>query len=556
MKILGINGSGWLEVAHDAAAVLVDNGKIKWGIEEERLIRQKRAYEKKPFNAAKFCLHNENLILNDLDGIAFSWNWSKYGNNESKKYEKQDYLLNLFFPKKFFNYTKKPKVFLIDHHLCHASSAFRCSGFDESAILILDGQGEHCSTSIWYGNKDKEIKLIWSGKIEESLGFFYSAVCRYIGMRNGDEGKLMGLAPYGIPDERIIKSLRKFRGKLSRKDYVNRNGQMKPIINQWLVFFKNNFGPEDKTKTGFNNINGQIKKELKFTKFQKNFAASAQKFLEEEIVKYSQKALDLTKSSNLCLSGGVAMNCIANSKILKKISLNNFYVQPVSNDAGTAIGAALEASYMKGVRNFEKMDNVYLGPSFDNNQIKKVLDEAKIKYKYIKEIEKIGARLLSKGKIIAWFQGRMEMGPRALGNRSILADPSKMNMNKKVNLIKNREKWRPFAPSILKEKVSEYFAPKDNYLFMIVGSDVINKKIPAVTHKDNTSRPHSVDKKINPRYYKLIQEFEKLSKTPVVLNTSLNDKGEPLVCSPKDALRTFFSTRLEYMIMGNYLIKK
>ncbi len=560
MKILGINGCGWLNVAHDASAVFLDNGKLKWAVEEERFIRQKRAYDKKPFNAIKFCLEQEEINLDDVDIIAFSWDWSKHLPRKSQKYESDEELLSNFFPKKFFYYDKKPKIIKIEHHLAHASSTFRCSGFENAAILVVDGQGEYCSSSIWSGKKYEPISKEWSNNIKDSLGFLYSAACRYIGMRNGDEGKMMGLAPYGKPQEEIIAKISKFKPKMTKDDLNRHDGQMRPIIGQWIRFFEREFGAKDSTPVSFNNMEGTITKDIKFTKFQKDFAASLQEYLEREIIKLAKKAVELTGFDRLCLAGGVALNCIANSKILENEIVKEIYVQPASNDAGTAIGAAIEASFMFDKKlSFDRIGHTYFGPEYSNEEIKKVLDSYEINYKRFRNISKKCAELLHKGEIVAWFQGKMELGPRALGNRSILANPTKKDMWIKVNKIKNRELWRPFAPSILSEKTKDYFEIKDNFYFMIVASKVKKskiEKIPAVVHNDETSRPHAVNRNYNKRYYNLIKSFEKLSGIPLVLNTSFNDKGEPLVCTPKDAIRTFFASRLKYFAIGDFLVEK
>lgn len=560
MKILGINGCGWLNVAHDASAAFIEKGKIKWAVEEERFIRQKRAYDKKPFNSIKFCLEQEKISLDDVDIIAFSWDWKKYLPRELQKYESDEEILSNFFPKKFFSYNKKPKLLRVEHHLAHASSTFRCSGFEKSSILVVDGQGEYCSSSIWIGEKNRPILKIWSNEVEESLGFLYSAACRYIGMRNGDEGKMMGLAPYGKPVNSIISKISSFKPRLNEKDLKRRDGQMRPIVEQWIKFFEKEFGKKDSTKVKFSNLDGLMTKNVKFTKFQKNFAASIQKYLEIEVAKLAKKAVELTGSNRLCLAGGVALNCIANSKILENKIAESIYIQPASNDAGTAIGAALEASFQFEENNhFDKMYHPYLGQKYSNKEIKKILNMYKIKYKKIKNISNKCAELINEGQIVAWFQGRMEFGPRALGNRSILANPGIKDMWKKVNEIKNREIWRPFAPSILSEKTKDYFKIKDGFYFMIVASEVNKHKIKdisAVVHKDKTSRPHAVVPRFNKKYYELIKSFEKLSGTPLILNTSFNDKGEPLVCTPKDAIRTFFASKLKYMAIGDLLIEK
>ncbi len=559
MKILGINASPWLNVGHDASAALVIDGKLKFAIEEERLIRKKRAYDSLPLLSIKACLDNQNLELDDIDYIVFSWDWEGVGPNNKIDYHiKKEEILAKFFPRKYFSYKKEPNLNYVEHHLAHAASSFRCSGFEKAAILVIDGQGEYCSSSIWLG-KGNKIKKIWNNKIEDSIGYFYSSIERYIGMRNGDEGKLMGLAPYGKQKEQIIKKLESIKFKLDKEELKNQSGQQKKIVALWLKNFEKLLGSKDNTNTTFNKMTGQFSKTVNFSEYQKDIAASAQKILEKKVLDLMEKAIELTGCNRLCLSGGVALNCIANQRILESGKVKEIYVQPASNDAGSSIGAALEFYAKKGGESKFRLNNVYLGPEFTDNEIENELRKFKIEYTKEKNICSKCAELISKGKIIGWFQGKMEFGPRALGNRSVLSDPTKKKMWEEVNIIKERELWRPFAPSIIDEKKREFFESNDHFDFMIVGSKVIDSKlnkIPAVVHVDKTARPHAVKKEVNPKFYSLIENFEKITGVPVIMNTSFNGKGEPIVCTPRDAIKAFYSSGLDYLAIGDFLIKK
>ncbi|MBI2630578.1 carbamoyl transferase [Candidatus Pacearchaeota archaeon] len=559
MKILGINASPWLDVGHDASVALVIDGELKFAIEEERLTRKKRAYDLLPLLSIKACLDSQSLELDDIDYVVFSWDWVKVGPSKYAAYSvKTEEILSKFFPKKYFDYKKIPQIRYVEHHLAHAASTFRCSGFEKAAILVVDGQGEYCSSSIWVGDGNK-IKKIWSNSIEESIGYFYSSIERYIGMRNGDEGKLMGLAPYGEPNEEIIKKLESIKFALNEEELKNRSGQQKAVVTLLLKNFDELFGSKDNTNTLFNKMTGQFSKIVNFSEYQKSIASSAQKIIEKRILELVEKAVQLTGCDRLCLSGGVALNCIANQRILESGRVKEIYVQPASNDAGSSIGAALEFCAEKGGKNKFRLDNVYLGPEFTNEEIENELRKFKIVYTKEKDICLKCARLVSEGKIIGWFQGKMEFGPRALGNRSVISDPTKKDMWAKVNKVKERELWRPFAPSILNEKKKEFFELNDSFDFMIVGSNVVNSKIgviPAVVHVDGTARPHAVKEEVNSRFYNLIKNFEKITGVPVVMNTSFNGKGEPIVCTPRDAIKAFYSSGLDYLALGDFLIKK
>ena len=558
MKILGING--WIDRSHDASACLIIDGKIISAVEEERFVRQKKAYDRLPINSVKFCLQENKLTLDDIDYVSFGWNWKKLYELRGKRYTfNSAEIIEKFFPRKYFKYKKIPKLHFIEHHLAHASSTFRCSGFNDSAILVVDGQGESCSTSIWKG-KNNEIKKVWEDTIGNSLGYFYTAVTKYVGMKDGDEGKLMGLATYGSPDEKIIDKLNDFKVKIPREEFRCNLDEQDFVVNRWLRFLEGEFGPINAPNTYFKKENGTILKNLDFDSCQKNIAASAQKLLELKMIDLVRFALKKTNCKNICLSGGVALNCIANKEILKNNDIDNLFIQPASNDAGVSMGAALESFCRKGGKLNFKLNRSVFGPEFTNLEIKKELDLMNLSYKKVSNISKECAELIKDGKIIGWFQGRMEWGPRALGNRSIIANPTSMAMANKVNLnVKNRELWRPFAPSLLSEFSKDYLKIESDYDFMVLGSEIypeMKKRIKGVVHLDGSIRPHVVKKSVNPKYHKLITEFYNLTGIPLVLNTSFNVRGEPIVCTPKEAVKTFFSTGLDCLAMGDYLIKK
>jgi carbamoyltransferase len=558
MKILGING--WIDRSHDASACLIIDGKIISAVEEERFVRQKKAYDRLPINSVKFCLQENKLTLDDIDYVSFGWNWKKLYELRGKRYTfNSAEIIEKFFPRKYFKYKKIPKLHFIEHHLAHASSTFRCSGFNDSAILVVDGQGESCSTSIWKG-KNNEIKKVWEDTIGNSLGYFYTAVTKYVGMKDGDEGKLMGLATYGSPDEKIIDKLNDFKVKIPREEFRCNLDEQDFVVNRWLRFLEGEFGPINAPNTYFKKENGTILKNLDFDSCQKNIAASAQKLLELKMIDLVRFALKKTNCKNICLSGGVALNCIANKEILKNNDIDNLFIQPASNDAGVSMGAALESFCRKGGKLNFKLNRSDFGPEFTNLEIKKELDLMNLSYKKVSNISKECAELIKDGKIIGWFQGRMEWGPRALGNRSIIANPTSMAMANKVNLnVKNRELWRPFAPSLLSEFSKDYLKIESDYDFMVLGSEIypeMKKRIKGVVHLDGSIRPHVVKKSVNPKYHKLITEFYNLTGIPLVLNTSFNVRGEPIVCTPKEAVKTFFSTGLDCLAMGDYLIKK
>jgi carbamoyltransferase len=450
----------------------------------------------------------------------------------------------------------KAKILFVDHHLSHSGAAFLCSPFENAAIITIDGVGEYTTTRISLG-KGNQIIPLREIQFPHSLGLLYSTFTAFLGFEvNEGEFKVMGLAPYGKPTY-----YEKIKKLIQIKDYGSFKLNMKYFA---YTYSERMFSNE------FIKLFGKPRKpNSEITERDKDLAASLQKILEEVIIKIAKHTKEITGQENLCIAGGVALNSVANGALLREKIFKNIFVQPASTDAGSAIGAALYFynCYLNKKRCYE-MKTDYLGPEYKNEEIIQILNEYSIKgikYEFMdyKKLIKKTAGLLAENKIIGWFQGRMEFGPRALGNRSILANPNKKEMKDILNeRVKHRESFRPFAPSVLEEYAKEYFKidnKNTRWPFMLFVFPVRKNKqsiISAVTHVDGTARIQTVSKENNSLYYDLIKEFYKIKKIPVVLNTSFNVRGEPIVMSPKDALETFLKTGMDYLVIGNYFISK
>lgn len=553
---LGING--WFERSHDASACIVKNGEILAMAEEERFTRDKHAFDKLPIRSTRWCLDKVGISLDNVEAVGVGWDYKKLYDKLDIKENNLDDLSKVFFPKKYFSYTKKPRIKLIEHHLAHAASAYYLSGMDSAAILVVDGQGEDVSTTIARGYGDK-IDVLRSFGIKNSLGYFYEAVSDHIGLGVHAAGKTMGLSSYGkvIDDfEEIVLTDKGYQIELPFKKDFSSLDQQSSVLEAWRKLLTDKFGSKKKSKRVFNSTSGEIDRITYIADKQKDIAASAQQALERTMIHLVKLALKETGEERLCLSGGVALNCSVNTPVARMPEVDELFIVPAASDSGVSLGAALLISKKKSDKQIE---HVYYGPSFSNNQIKKELERVKVNYEYHQDIEKKTAQLLNQGNIVSWFQGKMEIGPRALGNRSILANPILEKTHEEVNRAKGREQWRPLAPSILKEHADKYLEKAIESPFMLHTFNIkkeYRKKIPAVVHVDNTTRPQIVTETANPRYHKLINEFGKLSGIYLVLNTSFNGRGEPIVCTPRDALKSFISNSTDYLVLGNYLVKK
>lgn len=563
MYILGINC-----FLHDASAALLKDGKIVAAAEEERFTRKKHDGDF-PRNAISYCLEETNIEPDQIDyiGVYMKPNLMLGGSiyHALRHPAGVRYALGLgyrgvqhrrigLFVRKELNLNGRgnPKLVFIRHHIAHAASTYFSSSFDESAVLTIDGSGELDCTMFAHG-KGNKIKIIKTVKFPHSLGMVYSSVTKYLGFRpDSDEYKVMGLASYGKPqfiDEfrKIIKLVPGggYKVDLSCFDYWAKSKSKNFVSTKFIDIL----GPERKK-------GGPVEER------HMNIAFSLQQVLEETVLYMCEYLKKETRSERLCIAGGVGQNCVMNGKIMRHSIFKDVFVQPAAHDAGTSIGSALHIYHtlLNKPRNFV-LDHVYLGPSYDNDYVRKALELCKINnYQYIENVTQVAAKLIAEGKIIGWFQVRMEFGPRALGSRSILANPAMPEMKDLINkYVKHREDFRPFAPSVLERKVGEYFEFDIKSPFMLFVCNVLEEKrdvVPAITHVDGTGRVQTVSRTTNPLYWKLIKEFEKITGIPMILNTSFNVMGEPIVCTPEEAIRCFFSTGIDYLLLGNFLISK
>ncbi len=593
MRILGISG-----LYHDSAAAIIDNDKIIAAAQEERFTRIKHD-NSIPFNAINYCLKEAGIQMYEADAVVYYdqplLTLDRYIHNILALGKNSEYIINeklddIIFSRlaidrnlreKYGVLGLENKLFTLEHHLSHGASAFYPSPFKNAAILTIDGVGEWATATIAHGN-DTKIKILKEMDYPHSLGLLYSAFTAFCGFKvNSGDYKFMGLAPYGEPvfydliKEKIID--------------VKDDGSFRLNL-EYFDFYRGKFMTNEKFAALFS---GQPRKmESRITRREMDIAASAQKITEEIIIKLARHAKKITGENNLVMAGGVALNCVANGKILKENIFDNIWIQPAAGDAGGALGCALYTYYNKfnGKRNYSGRDSQsgsYLGPSFSNDEIAKFINKNNFKADFIENEQKlfeITAKEIADGKVVGWFQGKMEYGPRALGNRSILGDPRSEKMQSILNLkIKYRESFRPFAPAVLREKVSNYFEMNVDSPYMLLVANVIEKRrlpfnkeeflknydddmlpvvnakrsdIPAVTHIDYSARIQTVDEKDNPRFYGLIKEFEKLTGCAVLINTSFNVRGEPIVCTPEDAYLCFMRTEMDCLVMGNYLLYK
>ncbi|MDY8138855.1 carbamoyltransferase [Aquimarina sp. 2201CG5-10] len=553
---------------HDSAACLLKDGQVISAIQEERLSRKKHDAGF-PQRAIDYCLSSEKITIDDISLIAFyekpfmkferiidSYSGkTPFGFRSFKKAIKSWTSEKLWIPniiQKKLNY--KGEIIYTEHHEAHAASAFFVSPFKESTILTIDGVGERASITIAKGF-DNKINIISEQQFPHSLGLFYSAFTYYCGFKvNSGEYKLMGLAPYG-------KSIYK---DLIYKHFITVDE--KGVLTLNMKYFNYEVGLK-MTNNAFNKVMGQParKSESKMSQFYKDVARSAQEVLEEIVIKLARSAKEITGLENLCMAGGVALNCKANQELLKQKVFKNIWVQPASGDCGGALGAALigHYHYQNNTRNLIKdspIHNAYLGNSFTDDEIENQLQELGVQYNRLSPqtiIERTAAYLNNK-HIIGWFQGKMEFGPRALGSRSILASPKYQDMQSHLNLkIKKREGFRPFAPIVIEDKANEWFDIKASSKYMLFTFNVKKpKEIPSCTHLDNTARVQTVNKEDNTKMYELLSQFEKLSGLPILINTSFNVRGEPIVATVEDAVRCFFNTDMDILVIGNCIVAK
>jgi len=562
MIILGLN-----YYFHDSTACIIIDGALIAAIEEERLNRDKhtRVF---PQKAIDRCLKIANITYDDIDHIAVS---IKPTHNVSKKIvhgirhisrlktfinHEYTHAINKqnsfwkWFKQHWSSKSKGPKTHFIPHHFCHAPGSFFVSPYKEAALLSIDGSGEWATSWIGHG-KDNTITKISESFFPHSLGSFYESVTQFCGFRTMyDEGKTMGLAPMGDP--KVFKDI--------VDDIITIDNKGRIQID--LSYFNYQNMSWKRCSPKFFKVFGQPRKNGEdFKKHHMDVAAAFQRVLEDKVLKICDILYQKTKCDYLVISGGVSLNSVMNGRIVRESKFKDIYVMPAAGDNGTAIGAAyyLYNGMLGKARNFIHT-NPYVGTGYDNNEIKKSLQRFKLSHTYYEDIADQAATLLQQGKIIGWFQGKMEIGPRALGNRSILANPAFPDMKDKINAeVKFREAYRPFAPSTILEAKEEFFDLTVEAPFMLKVCNVLKEKqavIPAVTHVDGSARLQTVTKESNFLYYDLIKKLGDKTGVPVVLNTSFNIQGEPVVESPVDAIRCFFSNGLDALVIGNYVLLK
>jgi carbamoyltransferase len=559
MNILGISC-----FYHDAAACVICDGKVIAAMSEERFNRDKSS-PIFPLRAINFCLQKANLTVYDIDYVGFyekpflkfyrvllshlrSYPFSYRNFMETMPHWLEE---RLFIPLRLKNdLGYEGKTLFIKHHLSHAASAFLVSPFEEAAILTADGVGEWATLTMGIG-RGKDIKIIKEMHFPNSLGLLYTAITTYLGFEAlRGEGKIMGLAGFGKASY-----IDKFREMVTVKD----DGSF--LIDQ--KFFGLNKGSRMYSNRLLSVFGKAREPNADIQQRHCDIAASLQKFTEDTLVLIANHLYRQTKIDKLCLAGGLFLNCIANSKIIEQSPFKDVFIQPAAGDSGGALGAAayIHNSLLGNPRTF-LMNDAYLGPDFSPSQIKKALLNKGMDFKELPDAElfKYVARAISENKIIGWFQGRMEFGPRALGNRSILANPINPQMKDLLNAkVKKREAFRPYAPAVLEERVSEFFEGGQFSPFMLLSGVVKEDKkdiIPSVTHIDKTARLQTVNKNSNPRFWQLIREFENITGVPVLINTSFNLRGEPIVCTPEDAISCFTRSQMDCLVLGNYVLEK
>lgn len=572
MYTLGINAA-----FHDSAACIVKDGQLLAAVEDERFTHIKHgkrpipfsAYEL-PFHAIDYCLKTAGIHLNEVDQVAYSFDpYILLGGAN----EKEDRIMLPLEPsahkapekwmspwdplflssivnaprqlvdgyphhlqQRFKGATlQKERWHFVEHHLCHAASAFLPSPYEQAAVLTIDGRGEKATTTFSMGNGN-DMQRITQVDMPHSLGLLYEQVTSYLGfLHSSDEYKVMALASYGKPV--FVNDFREMVQLLDNGHYTISNER-----------FVSRFGPARERGSAF-------------TAHHFNIAHSLQVVLQERVLELAQWLQHRTQAENLCFAGGVALNCVLNAAIRDAAIFKNIWVQPAAGDAGTALGAAMwiDVQQRPGQKRSFYMEHAYWGPDYNDEEIARFLDWAKVPYRRMHDVAAETADLLAQDKIIGWFQGRMEFGPRALGSRSILASPISPSMQARLNEVKDREDFRPVAPVVMEDAAPEWFEQADYSPFMLFVYKVKPDKkdrIPAVCHVDGTARIQTINRQQHPRYYDLLQAFAQRTGVPVLINTSFNTLGKPIVCTPRDALECFWSSPFDALVIGSFLISK
>lgn len=541
---------------HDSACCIIQNGKLIAAVEEERFSRKKNDPDL-PVNAFMYCLEQAGISISDIDCIAYYedpvkkserqlWSISNQVSTDSIYEIDPGHVVQQI--RKELGYDGPIKFY--EHHQSHAASTFYFSGFDSAAILTVDGVGEWATTTYGLG-KNNKVDIFEEVAFPDSIGLLYSTITSYLGFEvNGGEYKVMGLAPYGE---------NKYLEQMHQLLNLEENGKYTLNL-KYFDFLRGERMYSDELPKLFGIPVREKDEEM--VQHYMDIAKSLQTFLEETLIKMANFLHEKTGEDNLCMAGGVALNCVANGKILKNSPFKKMYVQPASGDSGCALGAAaLAYTELYPEDKIEPLKNVYLGPSYTGKDVENLLSATSLTYEDCRAdgdaIERV-AQKLAEGKVIGWFNGRMEFGPRSLGARSILGDPRVPDMRDRINaMVKKREGFRPFAPAVLEEKMYEHFDIDHSSPFMLETCQVKSTiDMPAITHVDNSARIQSVNDTDNPRFAQLLREFDKLTDCPILLNTSFNIKDEPIVCTPEDALVCFITTDIDCLVLEDFIISK
>lgn len=563
MNILGINWG-----AHDNAAALVQNETLIAAAEEERFNRIKHAPYAYPLRAARYCLREAGLQVEDLDEIVFSFHPTlQLGaslfhtvrffprgafTTLAELVRRVWYAGSGLYSEYFLRLARRTRRFWVPHHTAHAASAYFASPFEQAAVLVVDGVGEWPVTTAFraQGSRLQRLRQV---SYPNSIGFLYSAFTEYLGFEPFDaEYKVMGLAAYGDPS-RYRKQLREIvrleEAGRYRLDLAYFNFQYDYGRSTWYnqKRMSETFGPP-------------WPKDVLPDQRCADIAAALQERTEEVLFHMADWLHATTGMAELCLAGGVALNSVANGKLLRRGPFTRVYIQGAANDAGCALGAALYRAHAIHKQPWQPLHHLYYGPGYTTAEIEGALQASHMPYRPIEAPAETAAQLVAENKIVGWYQGRLEFGPRALGNRSILGDPRREDMKERINAaIKFREPFRPFAPSVLAERAAEFFTDIDDSPFMILVTDVRPEKralVPAITHVDGTGRLHTVERAVNPNYWELIHHFGELTGVPLVLNTSFNVRGQPIVNTPTEALATFYTSGLDALVIDRFLLEK
>ncbi len=564
----------------DPSAALVENGKVLAFAEEERFIRNKHAVGVYPLKAIEYCLKAAQISLSDVEAVVVAWDVEAYTDGSLRiffdslektwpvdKHTKswQNYMIsthnlegikNVHYKKnwhRYFGDIKQPPVKSVPHHFTHAFQAYMQSGFDKAICLSIDGSGDKHCTVVWRC-EDGKLEPLREILMPHSLGWLYSAITEFLGFQSKDgEYKVMGLAAYGEPDQEIF-------AKLEKIIELSGDGIAYQLDPSYIHYGSHSYSGRFTNKLV--KLLGQKPRSPheEITAWHRNLAYAMQKKLEEHVSRLVSWAISETGIHNVCVGGGVAQNIKMNSMIFNLPEVKGFFAHPLSSDLGTSAGAALALCMRETGSAPEKLETVALGPEYSDEEIEATLNTSSIPYKRYDDITAPVVEELVKGRVVGWFQGRMEAGARALGQRSILADPRDVKSRDRVNgVVKFREYWRPFCPSLTWESMPRYFdkyteAPFMNIAFL--ANEKLKTDALAIVHIDGTARVQTVRLEQNPLYYRLLKAFESKTGVPVLLNTSFNVKGEPIVCSIQDALRTFWATGLDCLAIGNYFINK